>query len=311
MKKKIIFHIGLEKSGTTSFQRFCTEQRAQFLGHGILYPTRNLGFLKTNHEPLAACYFPQAAARDLAMRSSNQDRAAVVRSLIGEIENASAPTTLISAEHFSSRFGADRIGEVAADFSRFDCRIAIVLRDHVSRSLSAYSTSILSGRSLTLQEYVDEICAPGNHYIRYKETIAQWASAFGKSAITIIAYRRQDDMVSVLTKALISPAMPTPPPGKYFEKKSLGAAAIEARRQINQEYSSRNLSGASGLDLRSLLARARYAIRKSAVGDSTDRLRFTADQVSRINAIAEIDCRWLAENYGIVLEEPRAQTALG
>jgi hypothetical protein len=304
----IIFHIGLEKTGTTSFQRFCTDRRAQLLSHGILYPTRNSGFFKTSHEPLAACYFPDGAARELAMRSSNRDRASVVRSLIGEIEGASVDTALVSAEHFSSRFDAKRIDALAADFSRYDCRIAIVLRDHAARALSAYSTAILSGRYLTLQDYVDEICGPANIYIRYRETISQWEDVFGRANIRLIAYRRDDNMVGVLARALISPEMHAPRAGDYFEKKSPGAAAIEARRRINQDSYVRRCEGASAFDLKSLLARARHATAQRTIEDSSDRLRFNADQLGRIEAIAQGDRQWLAEHYDFTLDEQGAET---
>jgi len=59
MKRKLIFHIGLEKAGTGSFQRFCKEHQELLKEHSVLYPTKGPAFFKNyNHAPLVACYLP-------------------------------------------------------------------------------------------------------------------------------------------------------------------------------------------------------------------------------------------------------------
>src|SRR5215471_5579563 len=123
MKRRLTFHIGLEKTGTDSFQHFCSEQRDVLRRAGTLYPTHSPAFGAYNHEPLVACYLDY---RDFSIRSSGRTRADVLRSLIAEIEAADLPAILISGEHFSSRFREPEIRQLAADFSGFDCRIAVV-----------------------------------------------------------------------------------------------------------------------------------------------------------------------------------------
>lgn len=100
VKRKVIFHIGLEKTGTTSFQSFCTRNLTELLRHSVLYPTYNFAFFGNNHDPLVASYFPKNAASQLGMRSSHWEKETVFRSLTSEIERASTDTVLISAEHF-------------------------------------------------------------------------------------------------------------------------------------------------------------------------------------------------------------------
>jgi hypothetical protein len=136
MKRRIIFHIGLEKTGTDSFQRFCTEQHNRLRQAGTLYPIDNLAFAKHNHEPLVACYL---GYRDRSIRSSAQPREIVLRSVKADVDRNDCGNVLISAEHFSSRFRDAEIAQLAADFAEFDCRIAVVLRDHRARLYSAYS----------------------------------------------------------------------------------------------------------------------------------------------------------------------------
>jgi hypothetical protein len=62
---KVIFHIGLEKTGTTSFQRFCTRNARRLLKHNVLYPKRSSAFHALNHTPLTASYLHSENPDDL------------------------------------------------------------------------------------------------------------------------------------------------------------------------------------------------------------------------------------------------------
>ena len=39
---RLVLHIGLEKTGTTSFQAFCAEHRPALAQSGVLYPVNPL-----------------------------------------------------------------------------------------------------------------------------------------------------------------------------------------------------------------------------------------------------------------------------
>jgi hypothetical protein len=302
-KTKIIFHIGLEKTGTTSFQAFCTDHHALLHRRSILYPTRNLGFFGNNHEPLVACYFPRSALRHLMMRSPHRDKTAILRSLNREIQGAAVDTILISAEHFSSRFSADQIRELAEDFSDYDCRIVIVLRDHVSRALSAYSTSIVSGRHLTLEEFVAEICDPANIYIRYKDIITLWETVFGRNNISIIPYKERDDVIKSMINYLMAEDFTSRCAKNYIRKESLGASALESLRLINDKLSQLQRSGAPRAHFEHALTRIFYGFKRRMIKDSGARLRFSEDQIRRLEDIAEVDRRWLEDFYGLQLDD--------
>ena len=301
-RTKIIFHIGLEKTGTTSFQSFCTDNRVWLRRQSVLYPTNNFGFSKNSHEPLVACYFPNSLAGQLMMRTSRYGKHVILQSLHREIQRASVDTVLISAEHFSSRFSPAHILQLATDFSDYDCRIAIVVRDHVTRVLSAYSTTIVSGRHLTLKEFVDEICHPSNLYIRYRETIAQWEAVFGHNSMMVFAYREKYNIVEILVNNLISPNVKSHRIGDYIQNTSFGASGIEKLRLINKDLSERQEPGAPKFHPVSILDYMLHALRKKAVRPTEDRLHFSEEQLERVNSIAEPDRRWLADRYSICLE---------
>src|SRR6185295_14138016 len=94
---------------------------------------------------------------------------------------------LISAEHFSSRFGDAEIEQLARDFAGYACRIAVVVREHASRIQSAYAQWILAGRTLSFEGYCDEIFDPAHRYVRYRDTIEPWDRIFGRDNMRVLS----------------------------------------------------------------------------------------------------------------------------
>ncbi len=142
--------------------------------------------------------------------------------------------------------------------------------------------------------------------MRYKETIAQWETVFKRENMMVFAYSENENIIERLAQGLISLDIRSSQIGGYAQKKSLGASAIEARRLINRELSERRPAGASKLHFGSILAHMRHAIKKRTIANSSDRLRFSEDQLQRVNAIAEIDRRWLEDVYRIHLGDRRS-----
>src|SRR6185312_15363909 len=231
MKPTIIFHVGFEKTGTDSFQRFCKDNYRLLRRYSVLYPMNNLAFASYNHAALVACYLPY---RDFSIQARRRERTDVVRSLRREIDASDARAVLISAEHLSSRFGEAEIRKLVSDFSDYECRIAIVVRDHLARARSAYAQTIISGRFLTIDEFCGELARPDNKYARYRETIEPWEKAFGKDRMSVFIHTRGQNIVETLCAALISPVMPLPGLEAYRDNRSLGAGAIEALRLVNK-----------------------------------------------------------------------------
>ena len=54
--KTLILHIGCEKTGTTSIQRFLARERAALKSHGVLFPVVPAGgAIEPNHKLLTLC----------------------------------------------------------------------------------------------------------------------------------------------------------------------------------------------------------------------------------------------------------------
>jgi hypothetical protein len=305
MRKTIIFHIGLEKTGTSSFQRFCHAHRRALLARGVLYPTGSFAYApqSRNHAALVAAYYHDVGWADFDLARSWKTRDAVVASLIAEIERSPAPSLLISAEHLSSRFYPFQIERLAEDFAAYECRVAIVLRGHEERVYSAYSSTIRAGRSLTLDAFVDELLVPENWYCRYAETIARWRCVFGAEKMSILAYSRSRDIIETLWRDLLG-FDEAPPRMRYFINQDQGASVLEAMRRVNEILSVPDAL-ASGDYLRyRISALARSAILRSLATTprrADDRLRIGGERRKRLAALVEEDCETLAALTPIAL----------
>jgi hypothetical protein len=299
MKRRVTFHIGLEKTGTDSFQRFCAEQRGLLARHATLYPTRSLAFADYSHAPLAACYLDY---RDYSITSSGRPYDAVIRSLSAEIEASPADHILISAEHLSSRFRDAAIDRLAADFATFDCRIAVVVRPHRARLCAAYSQSVRAGRALTLDAYCDEVLHPANPYMRYATTIAAWERVFGRDHVRVFCHASGQDIVPVLCRALISADFSPPATAAFWDNRSTGPVVTEWLRRFNSVAA--RIPGASHRAVRTALRGPRqgltHLLKAFTRDDRPWELR--RNDTARLAEIAALDTAWLQEHYGIRLD---------
>ena len=286
--RRFLLHIGLEKTGSTSFQAFCADHRDRLLQLGVLYPSNRACFEKINHAPLVASYFSPADARALLIAGRRADRAVAMAALKAEIETANAPRALVSAEHFSSRFDPGRIAQLAADLSGFEVEIVVVVRHPLARAVSAYATTVASGRILDLDAFVDELAAPSNPYLRSRATIEPWASVFSRERMIVIAYREGEDVVAALAQRLL-PGAPTA--SDYRRNVSPRAAEIERRRRAN--------AGSKAGVWRIFNERLSRLIGGGAQRQSAAALSLTPDQARRIEGIAADDLVWLKAQYGV------------
>ncbi len=304
MASRIVFHIGLEKTGTDSFQRYCTENHRRLLGQGILYPVRGLAFAGRSHGPLAACYLPY---RDPSVGPARA-RDEVLRSLRAQIERAQPATVLLSAEHFSSRFREAEIERLARDFDGHPCRIAVVVREHASRIHSAYAQWIAAGRSLGFEAYCDEIFDPASRYVRYRDTIEPWDRIFGRENLRVLSLAAGSNVIDQLRAALIPQAAGLPAGTSYRDNASPGASATAALRLVNLALPGleQQRSGLAGRLEWWLLRIARRRIRAliaAAAGDRPQgRFRLSAANRARLQAIVDADRPWLEDRYGIRLD---------
>jgi len=297
-KQRVNFHIGLEKTGTTSFQWFCTERRDVLARHSLLYPTENLGFDRFCHQHLVDCYLDE---RQLGHPPARL-RPAVLASLRTEMVSSGAERILIAGE-FSSMFNDGQIESLAADFASFDCRISVTVREHHSRLISAYCNAVVYGQWRTLDQYCDLLLRPDNRYLRYADTIAGWDRVFGRENVRVFCLPSAADVVPILADALIAPGVAMPGIASRRRNVSAEHRATEHLRRVNARLV--RLPGFSRPAVRrSLIGLRRVAARLLARLGSADAgrpLTLGDANVRRLQEISAVDAAWLKERYGVDL----------
>jgi hypothetical protein len=188
----LYLHIGTEKTGTTSVQKFMDIHRDRFREIGILYP-RAPG--RANH--LGIPGLAQAPAGELRAKlniRSDQDQAIfrekLKRDLGLELKSGIFHKVVMSSEHCSSRLRSDEEVGVLREFLRefFDSiYIVAYLRRQDEFLLSTYSTQIKCGRTKRL--HVPDSDSMRDRY-DYWELLSRWARAFGRERVVCRRYQK-------------------------------------------------------------------------------------------------------------------------
>ncbi len=295
---KVIFHIGLEKTGTTSFQRFCTRNARRFIKLNVLYPKRSSAFYALNHAPLTASYLPSKSPEDFHLRSTIAS-SEMVKSLKREIEASGVETVIISSEHLSSRFQAPQIEKLAEDFNEYECHVVIALRDHLSRFFSSYSTHVMSGWDQTLDEYAERVLMPDNLYMRYADTISLWEASFGSDNVIVFDYNESSDVIYSLLSKIGLLHLRNGPTDDHKYNASLDANVTEALRLINIANRSESAyrSKIAYLEFIKLEYVRSVLTKKLQAQSNCSHWSLSQPYRKQLLDIAEADALWLAKNY--------------
>lgn len=314
MKPTLILHIGLERTGTTSFQRFCADHARQLCQASILYPTRGLAYYGgdwRNHAPLACCYFHERL-RDLTVPFPADRKESVLASLAREVESSGANVVLLSSEHFSSRMRAPQIRALAADLSDYDCRVGVIVRDHISRFFSSYSTHVVAGGVTTLDAYADGMLAPDSLYFRYAETIRPWEEAFGKDNVGVFAHDRKGDALRATLERFApveSKRLRLPSLSGYGDNFSYGPLLTEAFRRANVQATERSSWTNSPRDWkrrRVINFLLQMWLRTTGINPRAGLWGLDESRMSQLKALAEADRQALIERYDARMPEESA-----
>jgi hypothetical protein len=308
LRPTLILHIGLERTGTTSLQRFCAEQRRALRAASILYPTRGPFYASgawRNHAPLASCYFDEKH-RDYSVPFPAEGKEDLLGALFSEIDASGADVAMLSSEHFSSRLTAPQVQVLAADLGAYDRRVGVMVRPHRSRFFSSYSTHVLAGGTTELGAYADGVLSAESRYFRYAETIRPWQEAFGKQNVGIFVYDRHGDCLRSILDRFAPRTLKAPPLSGYGENFSYGPHITEAFRRANIRATARRSWSNSPRDW----ARRRFVnflmkkwLRTTTIDPRAGAWTLDKARLSQLNLLAEVDRRWLSEEQGVHMEE--------
>lgn len=245
---KAIVHIGTEKTGTSSIQKYLHKNRRRLRAAGF-HVLQTGG--KENNRGLAA-YCRRDDQPDDFFRDNNidtvQQRAAFRKEVDAQLqaEMDALPrhihTVLMSSEHFSSRLLSPQEMECFQRLlQRFFDQVQVLcyIREQVQACESWYSTTLKVGGSNSLQEFMQR-CKPSTYYFNYDDMLANWESCFGKEAISVNVFARQHfvngDLLDDFTVRLDPALQGTLSKKLVVENESLTPAGQALARAINVAF---------------------------------------------------------------------------
>lgn len=290
---QLLLHIGTEKTGTTSFQRWMNSQRERFAEKRILYPA-SIG--RANHRDLCvACqnFDPRDDGfqdRKLGDEKIHQQFAnSTIRKLRAELKSSNADIVVMSSEHLHSRLleqsEVNHLRDVLAPmFSSIE--VIVHLRPQVDLAVSYASMVSKNGRKIDRAWFskVNE----KNRYYNYDLLLQRWTNAFGK--LTVLPFRQQPSMV------------------QYFARRyGLNLAAFEPEPRLNEALSWRSIAMVNSLDLSKLPRRVSSRLGVTMHLDklpSEERLQIGLDLAEEIQGrFRASNERALAYAPGLTLEQ--------
>ncbi len=134
--RRLVVHIGMHKTGTTSIQRMLNRDRIALMRQGIYVPLTGKTTPKSAHHNLAS-----ALVGDVRFDPSLGS----VDDFVAEVSAIEAPTVVITSERFDQmeRVAANyrSLGDLAERLSR-DLVVIAFVRDHVSAMNSHYAQNV-------------------------------------------------------------------------------------------------------------------------------------------------------------------------
>ncbi len=216
---KAIVHIGTEKTGTTSIQRYLYQNRGKLKGAGFHF-LQSAG--KRNNQALPAyCldenrpddYFRNQGIQTLKQRQ--EFKRLFIKAFDSEIRGLPqhVTTVIMSSEHFHSRIRTeaelDNLSEVLTPY--FDeIKIVCYLREQATTCKSYYSTYLKAGGTDSFSEFLGR-CRPENVYFNYHEMLANWERGFGFESLDVSLFLQErflngdllDDFTAKIDAALV------------------------------------------------------------------------------------------------------------
>lgn len=209
--RRLILHIGTEKTGTSSIQRFLSLHGRRLAGLGIRTPA-SLADPAGNHSWLPLLAYDPGREDDLSRRWLNpqhdrqQQIAARLALFRRELEQGGDATWIISSEHLQSRLTTAeeiaRLRQLLEPLFR-EIRLLLYIRQPIATAVSLWSTAVQCGHPYArlpdpAQPYWHNLCD-------HASTIQRWSAAFPDRPLQVRLFQRGDlrdgDVISDFAEA--------------------------------------------------------------------------------------------------------------
>lgn len=188
MRRRLVIHIGMHKTGSSSIQRFLSRNRWLLKRLGVFYPAtrRADGRREPKHNRLFEAISHEADHG--AAHPAFGEARDVVAEITDQIERAAAPLSILSAEGLSGErpVFAEALAPLAA---RFECRIVVFLRRPDDWVESFYKQMVVSREVRETRSLGDFINAQSTQdHLDFDRILSWWAEAFGDDALRVAAF---------------------------------------------------------------------------------------------------------------------------
>ena len=236
MRKRLILHIGMHKTGSSSIQHFLSRNRLALAAAGVLYP-RSVGpdgrrqpkhnaiFSAISHE------IDHGAPHPVLGPSSE-----VIDAMARRIAVSRAKTAILSAEGFSGENPAFARA-LSPLRERFNVTVVAFLREPGAWLESFYRQMVMSREVREARGLGEFLAAPSTEaHLDYMRIIGWWADAFGPEALRIVAFHEggaTSPARSFLTAADLPRALARLPFARAWRNKSATDETVLAVLRAN------------------------------------------------------------------------------
>jgi hypothetical protein len=176
---RIYVHIGTPKTGTTTLQRFLCKNEKNLLDLGYLYPQSG----RPSYYPIAHYNLAHAMRFQEKIYAKHagrwEDLSSQFSDLHREIEQKKPSNVIVSSESFGKR--SEYIEKLQEEFSRYDVKILVYLREQKDFLTSYYIESIKQGSSKNFEDFLCDEWNIGDYY----NYLLPWSNSFGKENVTV------------------------------------------------------------------------------------------------------------------------------
>ena len=214
--KKLILHIGTEKTGTSTIQKFLGLNRSNLMNQGFKVPlsTRESNFGE-NQRWFPAFFYPSDFTDDFITNNFGDNANLRKKRMFNKLEEfkkeiikSNAEKYVISSEHLSSRLkdvnSITTLKEVMLDLFD-DIEILLYIRNPINHAISQISTEAKSGRDIISQyknggeiNFLNPL--KFSKVFNIKELIKKWELVFSRDKIKVNSF----DVNQFLKKDLLN-----------------------------------------------------------------------------------------------------------
>lgn len=195
---KALIHIGTEKTGTSSIQKFLMLNRKNLVSQGFHFmkSSGNLDDRKLSAYCLMHKKFDDFHRNNLidSLDKKKSFESNLEKEMDQELKSLSPSidTVIFSSEHFHSRVKlfCER-QKLKTLLIRFFDEIELItyLRPQIEMAVSRYSTELKSNAFCNLEDSLER-CRPDNYYYNYAEYLGGWVRTFSKKNLHVKLFDR-------------------------------------------------------------------------------------------------------------------------